>query len=263
MRTNLYHASKLNIEFLSGCYVHLDSKWKHPLHRWASTRLYYVYKGEAFLYQDGREIPMLPGHLYLIPPNLEISYCCPEYMEKLFFHVSVTNLDNFDILSNLTKICILPFSAELLADLKALHNSQNIYDLLQFKMLVMKTILDCLETENLPPLLTKSFSPEILQAINYIQNNVTVQLTAEQIAGELFISRHRLQKHFKAETGLTVGEYMDRQLVYRATQLMVNSHLSLGEISTQLGFCDQFYFSRRFKELTGQTPSTFRKNVSH
>lgn len=261
MRINLYHASKLNIEFLTGCYVKLDSNWKTPPHRCANTRLYYVYKGEATLYQNGNPIPMKPGNLYLIPANLEISYCCPEYMEKLFFHISATNLENYDILSNITKICQLPCSPELLTQLKALHTSDNYYDLLQFKMLVTKSIIDCIEAENIPPLKTKAFSQEILQAISYIQNNITIQLTAEQIAKGLFISRHQLQKRFKAETGMTVGKYLDRLLVYRATQFMANSQLSLAEISVQLGFCDQFYFSRRFKELTGQTPSAFRKNI--
>ena len=257
----LYNTSKLNLEFLTGSYVKLDSTWKNALHRYASTALYYVYAGEAFLYHNSNTIVMKPGHLYLIPANIEISYECPEYMEKLFFHVSLTNLENFDILSNIPQICQLPCSQELLAELKELHKSENLYDLLQFKTLVTKTILDCLERENLPPLQIKNFSPEILQAISYMQNKVSIQLTAEQIAQKLFISRHQLQKHFKAETGLTVGEYLDKLLVYRATQLMVNPQLSLRNISEQLGFCDQFYFSRRFKKLTGQTPSEFRKTL--
>lgn len=256
-----YHASKLNLEFLTGSYVKLDSTWKNPLHRYASTALYYVYAGEAFLYHNSNTIVMKPGYLYLIPANIEISYECPEYMEKLFFHVAVTSFENLDILSNIQKICQLPCSQELLEQLKALHVSQNLYDLLRFKALVLETILDCLEAENLPPLKIKNFSPEILQAISYMQNKVSIQLTAEQIAQELFISRHQLQKHFKAETGFTVGEYLDKLLVYRATQLMVDPQLSLREISEQLGFCDQFYFSRRFKKLTGQTPSEFRKTL--
>lgn len=259
MNRYLYHTGKLNIDFLSGSYVKLDSRWKTSLHRYASTRLYYVYKGEAVLYHEGKAIPMKPGFLYLIPANLEISYQCPVYMEKLFFHIAVTNVENFDILSNISKICQLPCSPELLAQLKQLHTSDNYYDLLHFKMLIFKTIVDCLDKENLPPLKIKNFSPEILQAISYMQNNISIQLTAEQIAQALFISRRRLQRHFKEETGLTIGAYLDRLLVYRATQLMVNPQLSLRNISEQLGFCDQFYFSRRFKKLTGQTPSDFRK----
>jgi YesN/AraC family two-component response regulator len=261
MNRYLYNTSKLNLEFLTGSYVKLDSNWKTPLHRCTNTRLYYVYKGEAILYHNGNAIPMKPGYLYLIPANLEVRYTCPEYMEKLFFHVAITNLENFDILSNIPIVCQLPCSQELLTKLKKLHMSTNIYDLLQLKILVSKTIGDCLELADLPPMQIKSFSAEILKVISYLQNNTSIQLTAEQIAQDLFISRRRLQKHFKTETGLTIGEYLDRLLVYRATQLMVDPQLSLREISEQLGFCDQFYFSRRFKKLTGQTPSEFRKTL--
>lgn len=93
----------------------------------------------------------------------------------------------------------------------------------------------------------------------YIQNNLTLQLSGEQIAQALFTSPSHLYKRFKAETGISLGAYQDKLIFYRATLLLAERQLSLKEISQQLGFCDQYYFSRRFKAQIGMTPSSYRK----
>ena len=49
------------------------------------------------------------------------------------------------------------------------------------------------------------------------------------------------------------------EVFIQAKKLLANEQLSIAEISTRLGFCDQFYFSRRFKQKFGETPSSFRK----
>jgi AraC-like DNA-binding protein len=203
---------------------------------------------------------MVPGNLYLLPKDLPISYCCPESMEQLYFHVTLTNLEGFDILTNIPKVCQLPCSWELLHKLKQLYVSQDYCDLLEFKNLVTKNVIDCLHSTKMSPITTKSYSQEVLQAISYVQNNVNLQLTTNQIAQAVFTSPNRLHKIFKAETGMTIGAYLDRLVLFRATQLLKDPKLPIGEISRQLGFCDQYYFSRRFKSQFGQTPSEFRKS---
>ena len=132
--------------------------------------------------------------------------------------------------------------------------------MLEFKNLVTKNVIDCLHGTKMSPITTKSYSQEVLQAISYVQNNVNLQLTTNQIAQAVFTSPNRLHKIFKAETGMTIGAYLDRLVLFRATQLLKDPKLPIGEISRQLGFCDQYYFSRRFKNQFGQTPSEFRKH---
>lgn len=262
MLRSLFFTNSLNLEFWSGSYVKLDSSWECNYPTCYITRLYYVYKGSAFLYCNGETITMEPGNLYLIPGSLHLCYKCPEYMEKLFFHVTCTNLEGIDMLDSIPKICQIPCSQEILDKLKELHLSRDYYELLEFKALVTKTVADCLRGIDLPSMVAKSYSQEVFQAIAYMQKNISVQLTGNQIAQAVFVSPNRLFKHFKAETGITLGAYLDRLILLRASQLLSDPHLSIGEISRQLGFCDQFYFSNRFKALSGQTPSQYRKTIS-
>lgn len=149
----------------------------------------------------------------------------------------------------------------MLEKLRKLYTSVDYYELMEFKLLVTKTIVDCLHGLDLPPMSAKSYTPEVLQAITYMQNNVTVQLSGNQIAQSVFASPKSLFKHFKDETGMTISAYMDKLILMRAAQLLADPQLSIGDISRQLDFCDQFYFSNRFKILSGHTPTQYRKSL--
>jgi len=45
----------------------------------------------------------------------------------------------------------------------------------------------------------------------------------------------------------------------QAAYLLTNSDMSIKEISSQLGFCSQYYFTKLFKEKMKKTPSKFRE----
>lgn len=259
MLKSLLHANSLKLEFIDGDYCKLSSTWKTDDFPYLFTRLYYIYEGGGQVSCGAETLPMKPGNLYLLPKDVPISYFCQDYMEQLYFHVTLTNLEGFDILGNIPKVCQLPCSREHLEMLKKLFMSPDYCDLLEFKMLVTRDIIQCFRNAELPAMATKSYSQDVLQAISYMQNNVNLQLTTNQISQAVFTSPNRLHKIFKAETGMTIGAYMDRLVFLRAAQLLKDPKLSIGEISRQLGFCDQYYFSRRFKNRFGQTPSEFRR----
>lgn len=260
MRKNLLFANSLKLEFIDGDYSVLDNSWPTECFPYMFTRLYYIYSGSGLVICNGETTEMVPGNLYLLPKDVPLSHICPESMEQLYFHVTLTNLEGDDILENVSKVCQLPCSWELLNQLKELYASENYCDLLKFKLLVTQNILDCLHSVKQTAITTKSYSPDVLQAISYMQNNVNLQLTTNQISQAVYTSPNRLHKLFKAETGMTIGTYLDRLVFFRAAQLLIDPKLSIGEISRQLGFCDQYYFSRRFKNQFGQTPSEFRKH---
>ena len=258
MLKKLHPANTLRLEILSGYYANLNSRWKCDERSFPFTRLYFIYNGSAILRCNGETITMTPGNMYLLPANLSLSYHCPDKMEQLFLHVKLTTPDSLDLLSTIRKICQMPCSQSLLSQLKELCNSEDYGQLLQFKTIVSQMVSDCLLNENIP-LPMKPYSQEVLQAISYMQNNLTIQLSGEQIAQAIFVSPSRLYKRFKAETGLHIGTYQDNMIIHQAALLLADRQLTLKEISQQLGFCDQYYFSRRFKAKMGTTPSNYRK----
>ena len=87
-----------------------------------------------------------------------------------------------------------------------------------------------------------------------------MQLTVSQIAEYCFISKSTLTKHFKKELSVSVNEYICNTVLADAEMLLSTTNVSVSEISSRLGFSDQFYFSRKFKEKFGISPREYRKN---
>jgi AraC-like DNA-binding protein len=63
-------------------------------------------------------------------------------------------------------------------------------------------------------------------------------------------------------TGYAPLMYLNHLRMQRAVQLLNSSNLSIKAISEQLGFSDQFYFSRAFAKLHGHSPSEHRKRYN-
>lgn len=81
-------------------------------------------------------------------------------------------------------------------------------------------------------------------------------------ANELAITANYLNAKCKASSGKTAGQWIRARLILEAKRLLVNSDLSISEISYQLNFEDNSYFTKFFKSGTGISPSDFRQNLN-
>ncbi len=67
------------------------------------------------------------------------------------------------------------------------------------------------------------------------------------------------RKKFTRLAGVPPARFLTRQVIARASKLIQSKGLSNKELARACGFCDEFHFSRRFKQITGLTPSEFRQ----
>jgi len=86
-------------------------------------------------------------------------------------------------------------------------------------------------------------------------------LSVAQLASEAGYSADHFSRVFLSATGLRPQDYLIKARIDRARQLLAESDLTIGEIATRVGFSDIFYFSRLFRQRTGQPPSAFRRNL--
>ena len=105
-------------------------------------------------------------------------------------------------------------------------------------------------------------SPTVLAAMQIIRRHLSAQLTVREVADRLYVSERTLTKAFRRELGQTPGRYIDDMLFMEACRHLLLTNRSVGEISEQLGYCDQFYFSRRFKAQCGKSPAAYRSQSS-
>jgi len=68
-----------------------------------------------------------------------------------------------------------------------------------------------------------------------------------------------LAKRFKRVVCISIGGFIDDAVLFETARLLIHSDLSVRQISERFGFCDQFYFARRFKEKYGETSQRYRR----
>lgn len=252
-------ANMLQLAVTRSDYVDLTSRWRDTDACLSVTRLYFVESGSGYLEVDGQVIPLEPGYVYLIPSRLHFGYGCSS-LKKLYFHIRICSVAQEDLLTGIGKVLKLPCEPEILRSLLGCYQSTDMYGVLRLQMLLQQVICRFADAYDLPALPIKTYSEPLRQAIAYIQAAPSLKHTGKSIASHLFISEGKLRNAFKKELGTTVGDYID-QCVFRQAKLLLQSSLPMEQISNQLGFCDQFYFSRRFKQRYGITPSQYRKQL--
>lgn len=73
------------------------------------------------------------------------------------------------------------------------------------------------------------------------------------------VSESQLQRIFRRSTRMSVSAYVTRLRVGRACTLLIRSDRGLSAIAADCGFTDQAHLARCFRAVTGQTPSSYRR----
>lgn len=127
-------------------------------------------------------------------------------------------------------------------------------------LLSQKTIDGALEDDKISD--TPVIPEKLRKAIGYISKNFSRNITLEQLSSCCAVSKSQLIRYFRQTFGKTPLDYITDYRISRAKELIFNyPQLTFKEISYELGFDNQHYFSRVFKKLTGETPSHYRNRV--
>lgn len=95
-----------------------------------------------------------------------------------------------------------------------------------------------------------------------IQDQIDTNLSLKEISKGLEINPSYLSREFsKYFEDLSFGEYIRKQRIEKAKELMRTASYSLTAIAYLTGFSDQSHFTRIFKKHTGENPSAYRKKL--
>jgi two-component system response regulator YesN len=144
-----------------------------------------------------------------------------------------------------------PMAEQLRTDL--LNRSENVHESL-FRSL--KSIMD---------LYTETMSGErvsyIKRAIAYINDHLDKNLTLQQVAKHVHLNPNHFSEVFKRETGFTYIEFVTKERITRAKELLDSTPIKISDIAGRVGYEDVKYFGQLFKKATGQTPSEYRNKT--
>ena len=251
----------LDLSVSDSGYAVLDTSWHNENVCSPYSRLYLVESGEGCLETQGETVVMKPGFAYLIPPGYTFGYACKERLTKLFFHISLPKPNGYDLFRGFGRIGIIPLEAGILELMLTAYRRGTVSDLVSLKQHLYGITGEFLEAYGFAREPMEVYSHHVQETIDYIQTNLSARLDVETLAKRLFVSKSFLSDRFRQEMGVPLGKYIDDQLMLTAQWQLLRTEKSIGQISNALGFCDQFYFSRRFRQLCGVTPLQYRKKI--
>lgn len=95
------------------------------------------------------------------------------------------------------------------------------------------------------------YSYSIRQCIEYIEQHYYENITLDDLALQVSISKSYLSMLFKQETDINFINYLTEYRISRAKKLLENSNQKIYEIAEKVGFSSPYYFSKVFKDITG------------
>lgn len=156
---------------------------------------------------------------------------------------------------------------DTILEMKYIYHKQDSFfelDILSSLFQLWKYTLACAQKKSLikasNDLLTNNRLKEI---ISFINDNYASILTLEDIARHVNISRSECCRFFKACVGQSLFQYILHYRINKSVELLINTDMSIANISLEVGFNSQSYYTKCFTSMKEKTPSQMRKQYKN
>ena len=114
------------------------------------------------------------------------------------------------------------------------------------------------ERMGLSKIALSKFKKEVQAVIIYVNAHYMDKLTLDSIADYVGLNREYLSRLFSKETGTGLFQYINEVRMKRAGEMIrSNKQVYIKEVAAAVGFDDPYFFSRKFKDFYGKTPSEY------
>lgn len=253
-----------------------------PMHWHSEIEINYILQGQAeFICGDERFISE-QGDIILIPPNMlhSISPCgsSSQLYDTIVFSADMLGANDND---RCAAECIRPLvngSAGVNVRITGSHSyyselqttAENIFscakgntphldmllksELLRFFWLLENNgdIYPAEKNEN-------SKSELIRPAVEYINENFRENITVEQLAETVHLSKSYFMSRFKAAAGVGAAEYINQVRINNACAVLADTDMTSAQTAFECGFRNLSNFNRQFRKIVGCTPNEYRR----
>ncbi|SFF14800.1 ABC-type Fe3+-hydroxamate transport system, substrate-binding protein [Paenibacillus algorifonticola] len=258
-------------------YVELPDRQEQELHAAHEHMIITVTGGTGALQANGERHALSRGACYIFSPNIRIvltysgsdegavgglSYYCLTFDsvggEKAKEVAGTAEPDPFPCLG---EVACSPFSY-CVSELQGLYEKRHEQDELEaFRSDIrFQQLLLFIMQKNLPLRTESSVRRAMELSIAHIKQNYREELTVDKLAEQANMVRWRYSRLFKELTGEIPLHYLNAVRVEQAKKLLASTDDRLFNIAQSVGYSNEYYFSRRFKQSVGLTPGQYRRH---
>lgn len=139
----------------------------------------------------------------------------------------------------------------------SLQDFMNSYDTYEHLIQAVKYVVEHLEKAETEKD-TFSEDSQINQMVTYVRNNLDKKITYKDMAEVVHLNEDYLSRLFKKKTGYTLKEYINRERIRLAKELLSETRMSVSVIALKTGFENFSHFSQVFRKTEGVSPSEYR-----
>ena len=222
----------------------------------------YILRGSGSYEIDGISYAISPGTLFFVTPaNFHAVQTSDTELINISFSYTADGSDSLFLLSSCTTAsCITLTEPErqlirlLAEDVVNMAERQGFPSAFLFLQCILRKLTLITHTE------TPRTHSHVRQAVMYILENFTEDISLEETAAHIGLSKEYLSELFSRYMGIGFKKYLDSLRFEYAKKLLAFSSLSIFDVCGKCGFSNYANFSRRFKEKYGVTPSEYRQN---
>lgn len=98
----------------------------------------------------------------------------------------------------------------------------------------------------------------IRRVMDYVLADIGRRVSTNELAAVACLSPSRFAHLFHEQTSTTPAKFIEEERLAQASEQLLMTDRKIGAIAADLGFNSIFYFSRRFRQHTGRSPSSYR-----
>ncbi len=222
--------------------------------------------GRGWIRYGTNERMIISKHtVIMIQPHIPFSYGSDPHDPWSFYylHVDGEHVQNYFDNRPLIQFLTLTENYQLCLDLFAAANKQlqtekSLNSLIYSSHLIGQLLTLITFYQGQLPAAVDNNDP-IRLAIRYMYQHLDARINLHDLCQVANVSKPYLIKLFKRETGYSPIDYYLRLKIKAACDCLEFTNLSVKEICYKFAFADQYYFSRMFSKVMGQSPTIFRR----
>lgn len=222
------------------------------------SRVFMFRKSSTLYADDDCEFPMLPGKIYFIPAGRSFRTDYSIGDSQIALHLHITDFTGCGIVNKDDSIIEIddPPLFEKFADSSLKSGSSALLSpCLELCLHVVNVKADeiAVRTDKM-----SSLSP----LFDYINKSPVPVINISEMAEALGSEADLLSHRFRRINGKSLKSFLNSRVITQAQELLLHGRLSVAAISEKLGFSDDRYFQRFFREKCGISPGAFRRRNS-